>query len=62
MYLDYSKLEFDKDGRPEMPVLLLQTKAGNTIGTLSNVANLTVNVKFSEPSELSFDIAAYSDG
>ena len=62
MYLDYSKLEFDKDGRPEMPVLLLQTKAGNTIGPLSNVANLTINVKFSEPSELSFDIAAYSDG
>lgn len=62
MYLDYSTLEFDSEGRTEIPALLLQTKSGNTIGTLSNVTNLTINVKFSEPSELSFDIAAYSDG
>ena len=62
MYLDYTKLKFDADGNPEVPTLLLQTKAGATIGVLSNVSNLKINVKFSEPSEMSFDIAAYNNG
>lgn len=62
MYLDYSKIQFDSFGRPEVPELVLKTKAGATIGVLSNVTGLTINVKFSEPSEMSFDIAAYSNG
>lgn len=62
MYLDYTKVEFDQYGRPETPELLLKTKAGQSIGVLSNATDLKINIKFSEPSELTFDIAAYSDG
>ena len=62
MYLDYSKIEFDQYGRPETPDLLLKTKSGRAIGILSNVTDLEINVKFSEPSEMTFDIAAYTDG
>lgn len=62
MYLDYTKLKFDADGNPEVPTLLLQTKAEATIGVLSNVSNIKISVKFSEPSEMTFDIAAYNNG
>lgn len=58
MYLDYSKLEFDSNGRPETPELELQTLGGDVIGILAGVANLKMNIKFSEPSEISFDIPA----
>lgn len=56
MYLDYSKLEFDQNGRPEVPELELRTLGGNTVGVLPGVVNLKMNIKFSEPSEMSFDI------
>ena len=56
MYLDYSKLEFDQNGRPEIPELELRTLGGNTVGVLPGVVNLKMNIKFSEPSEMSFDI------
>lgn len=62
MYLDYSKIAFDAFGRPEMPVLMLRTMGGDNIGTLSNVTNLKINIKYSEPSEISFEVPAYSDG
>lgn len=62
MYLDYTQIAFDKFGRPELPTLLLQTADERTIGTLSNVANLKITVNFSETSEISFDLPAYSDG
>ena len=62
MYLDYTQIAFDKFGRPEPPTLLLQTADERTIGTLPNVANLKITVNFSETSEISFDIPAYSDG
>lgn len=62
MYLDYTQIAFDKFGRPEPPTLLLQTADERTIGTLSNVANLKITVNFSETSEISFDLPAYSDG
>lgn len=62
MYLDYSKIEFDKNGVPEMPELVLKTLAGNTIGVIPGVFNLKLNIKFSEPSEISFDIPAKIDG
>ena len=61
MYLDYKNITFDRDGRPDTPELLLQTMTGEPIGTLSNVSDLRFNIKFSEPSELSFTISAYSD-
>lgn len=62
MYLDYTQIAFDKFGRPEPPNLLLQTADERTIGTLPNVANLKITVNFSETSEISFDLPAYSDG
>lgn len=62
MYLDYTQIAFDKFGRPEPPTLLLQTADERTIGTIPNVANLKITVNFSETSEISFDLPAYSDG
>lgn len=62
MYLDYSKLEFDKYGNPEMPELVLQTLGGKVIGTIPGVHNLKFNIKYSEPSEISFDVPAKIDG
>lgn len=62
MYLDYTQIAFDKFGRPEPPTMLLQTADERTIGTLPNVANLKITVNFSETSEISFDLPAYSDG
>ena len=62
MYLDYSKLEFDKNGVPEMPELSLKTLGGKTIGIIPGVFNLKLNIKFSEPSEISFDIPSVIDG
>lgn len=56
MYLDYSKLEFDQSGRPEVPELELRTLGGDTIGVLPGTSNLKMSIKFSEPSEMSFDI------
>lgn len=62
MYLDYSKIEFDRDGNPEMPELLLKTLSDKVIGVISGVHNLKLNIKFSEPSEISFDVPAVIDG
>lgn len=62
MYLDYSKLEFDADGNPETPILVLKTMGENTIGIIPGVFNLHLNIKFSEPSEISFDVPAIVDG
>lgn len=62
MYLDYSKIEFDKNGVPEMPELVLKTLGGNTLGVIPGVFNLKMNIKFSEPSEISFDVPAKIDG
>lgn len=62
MYLDYSKLEFDAEGRPEVPEIILQTLGRDVIGILPSTTNLKMNIKFSEPSEISFDIPALIDG
>lgn len=62
MYLNYSKIKNDGFGKPEAPLLRLQTKYGRNIGILSNTSNLKITVKYSEPSEISFDVAAYHDG
>lgn len=62
MYLDYSKLEFDAYGRPEVPELVLKTLSNRTLGILSGVHNLKFNVKFSEPSEMTFTIPSVIDG
>lgn len=62
MYLDYSKLEFDIYDRPDVPELELRTLSNEIIGTLPRVSNLKFNIKFSEPSEISFDIPKQSDG
>ena len=58
MHLNYSELEFDKDGRPEQPELILQTMGDDIIGTIPGVHNLKMNIKFSEPSTIKFDVAA----
>lgn len=62
MYLDYSKLEFDGNGLPETPELVLKTLGDKTIGIIPGVFNLRLNIKFSEPSEISFDIPSIIDG
>ena len=62
MYLDYSKLEFDNDGNPETPVLILKTLDEQMIGVIPGVHNLHLNIKLSEPSEISFDVPAVIDG
>lgn len=62
MYLDYSKLEFDGNGMPETPELVLKTLGDKTVGVIPGVFNLKVNIKFSEPSEISFDIPSVIDG
>lgn len=62
MYLDYSKIAFDAFGRPETPELMLQTLDGRTLGALSNAMGLKINVKLSELSEISFQIAAQDNG
>lgn len=62
MYLDYSKLEFDQNGMPEHPVLVLKTMHGDTIGPITGAYNLKMSIKFSEPSEMEFDVPAMIDG
>lgn len=62
MYLDYSKLEFDANGNPETPELLLETMSEDVIGVIPGVHNLRFNIKLSEPSEMSFDVPAVIDG
>lgn len=61
MVLDYSKLEFDSYGRPEVPELMLQTLSGDSLGVLRNVTDLKVHVKFSEPSEITFELHKPAD-
>lgn len=62
MYLDYSKLEFDANGIPETPELMLQTMSGDALGTIAGAHNIKLNIKFSEPSEISFDVPAAIGG
>lgn len=63
MVLDYSQLKLDSNGRPEKPELMLETMDGRVIGVLpSCVHDLHFNVKFSEPSEISFIIPSHDHG
>ena len=62
MYLDYSKWEFDANGLPETPQLVLKTLGDKMLGIIPGVHNLKLNIKFSEPSEMTFDIPAVLDG
>ena len=45
MYLDYSKLEFDRDGNPETPELVLKTLGDKMVGVIPGVHNLKMNIK-----------------
>ena len=58
MYLNYSKLEFDRDGNPETPELVLTTLSDKVIGVIPGAHNLKLHIKYSEPSEISFDVPA----
>ena len=62
LILNYANLDFDMDGNPETPELLLQTMAGDTIGVIPGVYNIHLHIKFSEPSELTFDVPSVIDG
>lgn len=62
MYLDYSKLDIDANGLPEVPQLVLKTLGDKTVGVIPGVYNIKLNIKFSEPSEISFDIPSVIDG
>jgi hypothetical protein len=62
MILNYAQLPFRADGTPETPQLLLKTLGDEALGVLPGVSNLHLTVKFAEPSEISFDLAAVVDG
>ena len=62
MVLNYADLQFDQFGNPETPELMLQTRAGDTIGIIPGVYDLKLNVKYSEPSEMTFTVPAKIDG
>ena len=62
MYLDYSKLKLDSFGRPEVPDLELQTLDGRPIGTIPYASNLKFHIKFSELSEMEFEIPRQANG
>ncbi len=62
MVLDYAKLTLDKDGNPEEPALVLKTMGEETIGVIPGVSGLKLHIKFSEPSVMTFDVAAVIDG
>lgn len=62
MYLNYSILPTNANGALEPPELVLQTLAGDTIGVIPGVSELKMNVKFAEPSEITFDVASVCDG
>lgn len=64
MFLDFSNIPFDSYGRPETPTLFLQTLNRETVGIISGVSDLSIRIKFSEPSEMAFDVSATieSDG
>ena len=61
MHLDYKNLDFDKDGIPEQPELVLKTMDDDVIGTIPGIFDLKLNIKFSEPSTIEFDVAAVLD-
>lgn len=62
MHLRYKDLASDIYGRPEIPVMTLQTMDRRNIGVISNATPPVLSIKLAEPSEISFDVAAYSDG
>lgn len=62
MYLDYSKLALDANGVPQTPTLVLESLSGEKIGVIPGVHNLKMNIKFSEPSEMSFEVPSVVDG
>lgn len=62
MFINYESLPFNSDGTPLPPTLVLKTLSEKTIAPISGVQNIRLNVKFTEPSELSFDVCAEIDG
>lgn len=61
MYLNYSKIEFDQNGNPESPELILKTIGGQMIGSIPGVSGLKLGIKYAEPSSISFDVASIVD-
>ena len=62
MYLDYSTIELDANGSPVRPLLKLQRLSEENLGILNGVHDLSFNICFSEPSEISFTIPYSIDG
>lgn len=62
MLLNYSDIQFDSDGRVEIPELMLRTLHDDVIGPIHGAHAIKLNVKLSEPSELEFDIPAKING
>lgn len=62
MYLNYANLSLDENGIPEVPTLMLKTLSNKAVGVIPGVFNLKMNIKFSEPSEISFDVPSTIDG
>ena len=62
MYLDFSKIKLREDGTPERPILRLQTLYGKTLGVIANAYNLEIEINYSSLSQISFDVARWSDG
>lgn len=58
MKIRFNDISFDANGNAEIPELMVQTIDGRSLGLLSGVTGLKINPKFTEISEMSFDIAA----
>ena len=62
MYLNYSKIAFDKDGYPEQPMLQLRTLSGIKQGVIPFAYNVNFDIKYAELSTLEFDVPYFVDG
>lgn len=62
MLIDFSKIRFNSLGSPETPVLRLETLAGEVIGTIPHVFNLSFEINYSSLSQIQFDVARWTDG
>lgn len=62
MYLNYSKIEFDKAGYPEQPMLQLRTLSGIKQGAIPFAYNVKFDIKYAELSTLEFDVPYFVDG
>ena len=62
MFLDFSELRRDIFGRIERPIVVVRRPHGEIIGALNYIFNLSMDLKFNEPSTASFSYPQKHDG